>query len=136
MLPSPVIICLPIADRRASFAFYTDGLGLDAVGDVADDGVPEPLQVVLNDGARLMLIPTGGFGWTVAGRAVADRGTVECQLSIALPAQADVHALVERARDAGAEIVSEPQQRDWGYTANFADPDGHLFMVMTNRLAA
>lgn len=27
MLLAPVVVCLPIADRRTSFAFYGEGLG-------------------------------------------------------------------------------------------------------------
>jgi hypothetical protein len=36
-------VCLPIKNRRASHAFYT-ALGFVAVGELADDGLPEPLQ--------------------------------------------------------------------------------------------
>jgi len=36
--------------RPTSFRFYQEGLGLTAVGAGADDGVPEPLRYVLNDG--------------------------------------------------------------------------------------
>nr|MDT0667659.1 VOC family protein [Micromonospora sp. DSM 115978] len=60
---APVVVCLPTADRPTSYAFYRDGLGLEPIGELADDGVPEPLQFAVNDGMRLMLIPTGGFGW-------------------------------------------------------------------------
>ena len=44
------------------------------MGELADDGVPEPLQLVLNDGLRLMLIPTGGFGWITEDHEVAAPG--------------------------------------------------------------
>jgi predicted lactoylglutathione lyase len=37
---------------------------------------------------------------------------------------------IERARAAGARIVSEPEQKPWGYTATFADPDHHLWEVI------
>lgn len=33
MSHTPLVISLPIEDRRTSFAFYRDGLGLDAVGE-------------------------------------------------------------------------------------------------------
>jgi len=59
---SPLLISLPTADRRKAYAFYQEALGLKAIGDAADDGVPEPLLFVLNDHARLMLVPTAGFG--------------------------------------------------------------------------
>lgn len=38
----------------------------------------------------------------------------------------------ERARRAGATIVTEPGQRPWGYAGAFTDPDGHLWMVTTH----
>ena len=57
---APVVVTLPTADRQRSYDFYRDGLGFEAVGELADDGLPEPLQFVLNDGLRLMLVPTGG----------------------------------------------------------------------------
>jgi catechol 2,3-dioxygenase-like lactoylglutathione lyase family enzyme len=55
-------ISLATADRRRSLTFYRDGLGLDAFGPIADDGIPEPLQLRLGSSVSLMLIPTGGFG--------------------------------------------------------------------------
>ncbi|GAA0249341.1 VOC family protein [Cryptosporangium japonicum] len=129
MAVTPVTISLPIADRRTSFRFYRDGLAFEPVGEAADDGVPEPLQFALNDGVRLMLIPAGGFGWVIGGRDVAGRGVSECVLD--LPAATDnaVNTLFERAHRAGAEIISAPDRQPWGYTATFADPDGHLWMV-------
>ncbi|GAA2738273.1 VOC family protein [Actinocorallia aurantiaca] len=129
MTAAPVIVCLPIADRRTSFAFYRDGLGFEPVGEVADDGVPEPLQFALNDGVRLMLIPTGGFGWVTGGRDAVPQGSSECLLN--LPAETDsaVDELVERALRAGAEIIAPSGRRPWGYVGTFADPDGHVWMV-------
>lgn len=126
----PLVIALPISDRRRSYRFYADGLGLQAVGELAEDGLPEPLQLQLNDGVRLMLVPRDGFGWVVGGRAVATADTVECLLSIPVATPADVDVLLARARQAAAEIVSEPQQLPWGYTGTFADPDGHLWTVL------
>ena len=70
---SSVVGSLPIADRQTSFAFYREALGLelglDVVGQPAEDGVPEPLQFALNDGTRLMLVPTGAS----AGSSVSTR---------------------------------------------------------------
>ncbi|RLP92510.1 VOC family protein [Micromonospora sp. CV4] len=126
---APVIISLPIADRPTSHRFYREALGLETVGDLADDGIPEPLQFVVNDGLRLMLIPTGGFGWVIGRHEVATRGQSECVLSLDVASPADADAIVERARAAGAEVVTEPEAQPWGYAGAFADPDGHLWMV-------
>ena len=126
---SPVLVSLPIADRRTSFAFYGDGLGLEAIGEPADDGVPEPLQFGLNERARLMLVPTKGFGWVIGDHEVAKRGHSECVLSLGAGSEAEVDELVKRAQRAGAETIAEPGRQPWGYTGAFADPDGHVWMV-------
>jgi predicted lactoylglutathione lyase len=129
MFGSPVIVSLPIADRRTSSTFYCEGLGFDPIGEPAEDGVPEPLQFALNDGVRLMLIPVGGFGWVIGDHEVSPPGRSECLLSLRVGTQADVDAVVERAHRAGAEIVTAPGQQPWGYAGAFADPDEHLWMV-------
>jgi predicted lactoylglutathione lyase len=129
MATVPVTVALPIADRHRSFAFYREALGLEAVGPIADDGIPEPLQFAVNDGLRLMLVPSGGFGWTVGERPVAEPGTSECLLGLAVGTDGEVDAAIEQARAAGAKVTVEPTQKPWGYVANFADPDGHLWMV-------
>ena len=126
---TPLLISLPTADRVRAHAFYQDALGLEAVGELADDGVPEPLVFVVNDATRLMFIPTGGFGWVTEGQTVATAGTSECLLGISAGSEAEVDAVVERAKAAGAAIRLEPGEQAWGYAASFADPDGHLWMV-------
>ncbi len=123
-----VVVSLPIADRRISFAFYRDGLGLEAIGEPAEDGMPEPLQFAFGD-ARLMLIPTGGFGWVLGDREVAPPGLSECILSLGASTDADVDEQVERARTAGAKVLTPPGSQSWGYAGTFADPDGHVWMV-------
>jgi predicted lactoylglutathione lyase len=129
MVTKPVVVCLPIADRQASFVFYRDGLGFEPIGEAADDGVPEPLQFALNDGVRLMLIPTDGFGWVIGNRDVATQGSSECMLNLAEETDADVDAIVNRVCEAGAESVTAPGHQPWGYAGTFADPDGHIWMV-------
>ena len=129
MSQTPVVVSLPIADRRASFAFYRDGLGFAPVGEPAEDGVPEPLQFALNEGVSIMLIPTGGFGWITGDHDVAPQGCSECVITLTTETNADVDDLVDRARAAGAEIVTPPGPQPWGYAGAFADLDGHIWMV-------
>ena len=128
---APVVISLPIADRRRSYVFYREALGLDAVGELAEDGVPEPLQFDLNNGARIMLVPAVGFGWVIGDHQVAEAGTSECVVSITVGTDTAVDDLIARAGEAGATIVTAPGRQPWGYVGVFADPDGHLWMVVS-----
>jgi uncharacterized protein len=129
MAHTHIVVSLPIADRRTSYRFYREGLGFDPIGEPANDGVPEPLQFALNDGVRIMLVPTGGFGWVIGEHEVAPRGQSECVLSLGAQTDADVAEVVERARQAGATVLTAPDQQPWGYAGTFADPDGHIWMV-------
>jgi predicted lactoylglutathione lyase len=132
MPEAPIVIALPIADRQASFRFYGGGLGLETVGQPAEDGVPEPLQLALNSGLRVMLVPTRGFGWLTGDRKVTASGQSECVISISAGTDAGVDEMLERAREAGAEVVIEPGRQSWGYAGAFADPDGHVWMVTSD----
>jgi uncharacterized protein len=125
----PLLISLPVADRVRAHAFYRDALGLEAVGEPADDGVPEPLLLVLNPAARLMLVPTRGFGWVIGDRAAAEPGTSECVLGITAATDAEVDEVLARARAAGAVVGDELAPQPWGYASTFADPDGHVWTV-------
>ena len=117
--------------RQTSCEFYRDAFGLDPVGETADDGVPEPLQFDLNDGARIMLVPAGGFGWVVGDHQVAEAGTSECVVSITAGTDVAVDDLIARAGAARVTIVTTPGSQPWGYVGTFAGPDAHLWMVVS-----
>ncbi len=123
-------ISLPTADRRRAMAFYCDGLGLTPVGTPAEDGVPEPLTFRLGSGS-LVLVPTDGFGWVVGGRTVAGPGVCECLLGLTVATEGELVTIVDRVRSAGGEVVREPEHLPWGFSATWADPDGHLWEVTT-----
>ena len=136
MTYSPLLISLPVADRPRAHAFYQEALGLHAMGEPADDGVPEPLLFALNDRTRLMLVPTGGFNWVIGDHAVAPSGISECVIGIGASSDAEVNEIVERARRAGATVAAEPAPQPWGYAASFTDPDGHVWTVSSAELPA
>ena len=126
-------ISLATADRRRSLIFYRNGLGLEAFGPPADDGVPEPLQLRLAQNVSLMLIPTGGFGWVAGEDGVAPPSFHECVFSIYAPDEDGVRARYEAALAAGGTSVYEPSQQEWNaFAAQVADPDGHLWMILVS----
>jgi predicted lactoylglutathione lyase len=127
-----VVLALPTEDRARAHAFAV-ALGLETPGDeIADDGVPEPLRVALNERTCVMYIPTGGFGWVTAGRPTAQRDTAECLVTLQVDTAAEVDDVVARAANAGGVVVSAAQHQSWGYSGTFADPDGHLWQVLVS----
>lgn len=129
---NPLSICLPIADRQRSHTFYQETLSLEPFGEPAEDGVPEPLQFRLDQHTTLMLIPTGGFGWVLGSREPAPAGVSEVLLSLTLSSTDEVTAAVEGMRQAGGEVLAEPTQQPWGFTAVATDPDGHVWQLIAN----
>lgn len=125
----PFIVSLPTRSRKDAFAFYQAGMGFQAVGEPDEDGIPEPLRFALADRAWIMLVPTVGFDWITDTRETAHPGHCECMLVLAVADETEVDTTIERARLAGAEIVTEPGRQRWGYAGAFADLDGHLWMV-------
>ncbi|MBL0696466.1 VOC family protein [Comamonas sp. JC664] len=124
-----VIVSLPTRDLARAFRFYREGLGFALMAETEGDAMPEPVHFRLNAGVSLMLIPTGGFGWVAGGNRVAEQGVSECILGLSLETEAQVDALVAKAREAGAEVPAPPARQPWGYSGTFKDPDGHVWML-------
>ena len=126
-----ITVALPIADRQRSYAFYQETLGLEPIGEPAEDGVPEPLQFRLAEGVSLMLIPKGGFGWVIGDRQVAPAGTSEVLLALTVASAEQVRLIVASMRDGGGQVLVEPAQQEWGFVGVATDPDGHAWQILT-----
>ena len=130
---TPVIVSLPVDDRPTSSAFYRGFLDQQPPGEPQDDGEPEPLQFLVNDGMHLMLVPRGGLDWVIGeDHQVAEPGMVEVVLSRSAGSEAEVERLAEVALRAGGTVVEVPGRKPWGYVALVADPDGHLWRLITD----
>ncbi len=121
-------VTLAVRDLDRSRVFYVDGLGwtpeLDVPGEV----------VMFTAGDRLVLAlwDRAAFEGEVGSPALRGEGVPPMTLSHNVPHPRDVDAVIELAREAGAE-VGEARSRDWGgYTAYFADPDGFRWEVAWN----
>ena len=129
-------LCLPIADRRSSMAFYREAFGFEPIGAPAEDGVPEPLQYQLGTTVMLTLIPADRLEWVLGTRALAPQGLSECLLGLTVNTETDVDDFVTRVVRAGGEVIAEPVRQDWGYTALCADLDGHAWQLTAYPAAA
>ncbi|MCU1589154.1 MAG: glyoxalase [Frankiales bacterium] len=119
------VITLGVADITRAVAFYR-ALGWEPVPDEHDD---------------VFFFQAGGFVFALWGRdhlaedsAVSDPGGwggVTLAHNVRSPAEVD--AVIEEARRAGARIGREPAVTFWGgYSGVFVDPDGHPWEVAHN----
>ena len=125
MDPRVSVITLGVADLDRARAFY-EALGFR-------DAAPP--------GAGVVFLQAGGIVLALWGRealaqdsAVADGGGwggVTLAHNVRSPAEVD--AVIEEARVAGARIGREPADTFWGgYSGVFVDPDGHPWEVAHN----
>jgi predicted lactoylglutathione lyase len=126
------IVTLPTDDLERAYAFYK-ALGLQLARNPDSDVLPEPLEFRLTSASVLMFAPRDGFAFAAASNEVAPHGTSECVQSMVMGSKSEVDALIEKARSAGAAIVTEPSQQFMGYASVFKDLDGHLWVVVCVR---
>ncbi len=119
------LVTLGVADLARARAFY-EGLGWRTRAAPGDDVVffrAGGMVVALWSRAKLAEdsgVEDGG-GW----------GGVTLAHNVRSPA--DVDAVIEQARAAGATIAREPAETFWGgYSAAFVDPDGHAWEIAHN----
>jgi uncharacterized protein len=126
MEPRINFVTLVVGDMERTRRFYLDGLGwtaaLDAGGEV----------VMIHAGHKLVLslwaesAARGELGDVTRG------GTLPFTLAHNVASPAQVDAVLDTARAAGA-IVHGAQQRDWGgYSGYFTDPDGFRWEIAFN----
>ncbi|WP_148574470.1 VOC family protein [Nocardioides caldifontis] len=125
--PNFVILTLGVSDLDRSIAFYS-GLGWEMRGR-REDGI----VWFRTSGSWVGLFPAHELA-ADAGLVVAPpqefRGST---YAVNLPSEADVDAAVEEVAALGARIVKAPVRMEWGgYSAYFADPDGHLWELCYN----
>ena len=117
---------ITVNDVDESLGFYRDGLGLDVQMDVANGvtlGSPEQpgLGIVLS-------APHAGRS-QASGDALQELLT-KGELPMMVYASSDVDAAFERLRAAGAEVLQEPIEQDWGpKDCAFRDPSGNVVRI-------
>jgi catechol 2,3-dioxygenase-like lactoylglutathione lyase family enzyme len=133
MHPRITVITIGVDDLERSLRFYREGLGLATDGVVGQQF--EHGQVVFIDlqaGLRLALWPRTSIAHDT-GLAVSTANPTEFTLGHNVRSHAEVDAVMEQARAAGARIVKQAQATFWGgYSGYFQDPDGHLWEVVWN----
>ena len=133
MKPRITLITLGVDDLERSLAFYRDGLGFPTKGVVGTEFEHGAVAFFdLQPGLQLAIWPRASLAHD-AGLPQGLRSATELSLAHNVNSPAEVEAVMEQARRAGAHVVKPAQQAFWGgYTGYFQDPDGHLWEVAWN----
>jgi catechol 2,3-dioxygenase-like lactoylglutathione lyase family enzyme len=135
MKPRITVITLGVDDLARSLAFYRDGLGLPTKGIVGTEFEHGAVAFFdLQPGLQLAIWPRADLAHD-AHVSRGPRSATELSLGHNVKSPADVDAVMEQARRAGARIVKPADHTFWGgYAGYFEDPDEHLWEVEVNRL--
>jgi len=124
-----IIPCLRYADAPAAIGFLCDAFGFERHAVYADDKDPSVIHhaQLVDRGNMIMLASIVASEWAdKAGLRTVTEAGGNTQTAYVVIDDVDAHAA--RARAAGAEIVSEPEDQDYGgrvYSAR--DPAGHVW---------
>jgi uncharacterized protein len=133
MKPRITLVTLGVDDLERSLRFYRDGLGLKTEGIVGKQFEHGAVAFFdLQAGLKLALWPRKSIehdSGIPAGRPTA----TEFTLGHNVGSKAEVNAVMEQAKKAGAVIVKPAHDTFWGgYAGYFQDPDQHLWEVAWN----
>ena len=133
MKPRVTVITVGVDDLEKSLHFYREGLGFPTEGIVGKEfEYGAVVFIQLQDGLRLALWPRKSISQD-SGLSVAPASPTEMTLGHNVSSKADVDAVMEQAKSAGAVVVKSAHDTFWGgYSGYFQDPDGHLWEVVWN----
>jgi hypothetical protein len=123
-----IFVNLPVQDLAAATRFY-EAIGCKKNEQFSDERAS---SMVWSDTITIQLLTREYFA-TFTPKPVADAHTT-CQVLLALTCDSrdDVDAITEAAAAAGgAADVRKAMDMGWMYNRAFADPDGHIFEVLS-----
>jgi len=131
--PRITLITLGVDDLPRAVRFYRDGLGLATEGIVGTEFEHGAVAFFkLQAGLKLALWPRQSLA-RETGLPLGRPSATELALGHNVSSRAEVDAVLEQARQAGAVIVKPAHEAFWGgYAGYFQDPDGHLWEVAWN----
>lgn len=133
MKPRITVITVGVADLERSLRFYRDGLGFETEGIVGREFEYGAVAFFdLQSGVKLAIWPRTSMAHD-SGVPLSGPSPTEFTLGHNVSSKAEVDAVMEEARNAGAVIVKPAHDTFWGgYAGYFQDPDQHLWGVAWN----
>lgn len=133
MKPRITLITLCVDDLERAVQFYRDGLGLPTQGTIGKEFEYGAVAFFdLQPGLKLAVWPRKSLAHD-AGIPVSASSPTELSIGHNVSSIAEVDAVMELAKAAGAVIAKPAQKTFWGgYAGYFQDPDHHLWEVAWN----
>lgn len=133
MKPRITLLTLGVDDLERAVGFYRDGLGLATEGIVGTEFEHGAVAFFdLQPGLRLALWAQANLAHDT-GLPATPRAPTSFAVAHNVSSKAEVDAVMEQARAAGAAIVKAAQDTFYGgYAGYFQDPDGHLWEIAWN----
>ena len=133
MKPRITLITIGVDDLDRSLRFYRDGLGLATQGIVGKEFENGSVAFFdLQSGLKLAIWPRKSISHDT-GIKLCSPSSTEFTIGHNVSSKAEVDAVMEQAKTAGAIIVKPAQETFWGgYAGYFQDPDRHLWEVAWN----
>jgi catechol 2,3-dioxygenase-like lactoylglutathione lyase family enzyme len=133
MKPRITVITIGVNDLEKSLRFYRDGLGFPTEGIIGQEfEYGAVVFIQLQDKLRLALWPRKSISHD-SGLSITPASSTEMTLGHNVSSKAEVDAVLDQAKSAGAAIIKAAHDTFWGgYSGYFQDPDGHLWEVVWN----
>lgn len=133
MKPRITVITIGVEDLERALRFYRDGLGLRTEGIIGTEFEHGAVAFFdLQAGLKLAIWPRKSISHD-SGLALGSSSPTEFTIGHNVSSKAEVDAVMEQAKSAGAIIVKPAHDTFWGgYAGYFQDPDGHLWEVVWN----
>ena len=120
-MATKIFINLPVKNLDKSISFFTN-LGFSFNPQFTDEKAG---CMVISENIFAMLL-TESYFQTFTKKQVCDAKTsTEVLITLDANSKEELQQLVEKAKESGAVIYSEPQDHGWMYQHGFADLDGH-----------
>jgi catechol 2,3-dioxygenase-like lactoylglutathione lyase family enzyme len=133
MKPRISLITIGVDDLERSLRFYRDGLGLKTEGIVGAQYEHGAVAFFdLQSGLKLAIWPRRSIAHD-SGLPLGSPSATEFALAHNVSSKAEVDAVMDQAKRAGAVVVKPAHDTFWGgYAGYFQDPDRHLWEVAWN----
>jgi len=129
MQPRITVVTIGVDDLKRALRFYRDGLGLATEGIIGREfAYGAVVFIELQAGVRLALWPRRSIAHD-AGLSLGATSPTEFTLGHNVSSKAEVDAVMQQARHAGAVIVKPAQETFWGKPCHNRLSAGNSFTI-------